>query len=114
MSPVQILAGTLALVTNQSPIIAQAFSVQNGLTPTTARYLKFESLTAANNNAGLNEFEVYSSFTGSTATFNPHPPEVPVVISEVTAAGASPFWIELQNHGAAQAIGGCIIASESG
>ncbi len=114
VSPVQILSGTLASVASQAPIIAQAFSVQNGLVPTTARYLKFESLTATNNNAGLNEFEVYSSFTGSTATFNPHPADVPLVISEITAAGASPFWIELQNHGAALPIGGFVIASESG
>ena len=114
VSPVQILSGTLASVASQAPIIAQAFSAQNGLTPTTARYLKFESLTATNNNAGLNEFEVYAAFTGTPTTINPHPAEVPLVINEITAAGAAPFWIELQNHGAALPVGGCVIASESG
>ena len=113
VSPVQILAGTLGSVASQVPIVAGAFSSQNGLTPTTARYLKFESLTAVNNNAGLNEFEVYADFVSAPGTTNPHPPEVPLVISEVTAAGA-PFWIELQNYGAALPIGGYVIANEAG
>ena len=114
VSPVQILTGTLTSAASQSPIIAQAFTAQNGLTPVTARYLKFESLTAVNNNAGLNEFEVYAAFAGAPGVVNPHPADVPLVISEVTAAGAAPFWIELQNNGAALPVGGYVIASESG
>jgi len=59
----QILAGQLNLVAGgngeqTSPV--QLFNAANGLTPTQARYLKFESLTSwhANNNVGLNEFMV--------------------------------------------------------
>ena len=114
VSPVQILTGTLANVSGQAPIIAQAFTAQNGLTTTTARYLKFESLTAVSNNAGLNEFEVYTAFAGAPGAVNLHPADVPLIINEVTAAGAAPFWIELQNNGAALPIGGYVIASESG
>ena len=65
--------------------------MQNGLTPTTARYLKFESLTAVGNNAGLNEFEVYTAFTGTLAVINPHPPDVPLIISEPNAPASKAF-----------------------
>src|SRR4029434_10214264 len=69
-----------------------------------------------NNNAGLNEFEVYNAFTGiaGTGPQYTHPAQVPLVINELTAAGATPFWIELHNYGAALALGGYVIASESG
>jgi hypothetical protein len=114
VSPVQVLAGTLTAVPSQTPIIAQAFSAQNGLTPMTARYFKFESLTAVGNNAGLNEFEVYPGFASSPGTSSSHPADVPLLINEVAAAGAGPFWIELHNSGAALPIGGYVIASEGG
>ena len=120
VSPVQILSSTLARVDSQAPIQAQAFSGVNGLTPTTARYLRFESLTALNNHAGLNEFEVYSAFTGAPGptggggTPGLRPPEVPLVINEVSAAGGAPFFVELHNYGAAQPIGGYVIAGSNG
>jgi Concanavalin A-like lectin/glucanases superfamily/Lamin Tail Domain/CotH kinase protein len=119
VSPVQILSNTLARVDNQSPIQAQAFSANNGLTPTTARYLKFESLTALNNNAGLNEFEVYSAFTGAPAptgggTTGTHPPDVPLAINEISAAGSASFFVELHNYGAALPVGGYVIAGSGG
>src|SRR4030095_11950396 len=116
VTPEQILSGTLAEVPNQAPIEAEAFTSVNGLTTTTARYLKFESVSAVNNNAGLNEFEVYNAFTGiaGTGPQYTHPAQVPLVINELTAAGATPFWIELHNYGAALALGGYVIASESG
>ena len=116
ISPVQILARTLGRVDGQAPIIAQAYSEQNGLTPTTARYLKFEVLSAVNDNAGLNEFEVYTAFSGTAAgpVTDTHPPAIPLVFNEVAATTAAPFWIELHNYGAARPIGGFLIASESG
>ena len=114
VSQTQILAGTLTAVNNQAPIIAQAFSAQNGLTPTTARFFKFESLTAVSNNAGLNEFEVYTGFASPPGTSSSHPASVPLLFNEVTAAGGASFWIELHNSGAALPIDGYVIASESG
>jgi hypothetical protein len=114
VTPVQILAGSLGSVANQTSIVAGAYTTQNGLAATTARYLKFESLTALNNNAGLNEFEVYTAFTGEPVTTSPHPPDVPLVINEVAAAGAAPFWVELQNYGGALPIGDYVIANETG
>lgn len=116
ISPVEILSRTLGRVDGQAPILAQAYSEQNGVTPTTARYLKFEALTAVNNNTGLNELEVYTAFSGTPGGGGPQPrpPPVPLVFNEIAAADAAPFWIELHNYGAAVAIGGYVIASESG
>ncbi|HEY2952276.1 MAG TPA: lamin tail domain-containing protein, partial [Verrucomicrobiae bacterium] len=63
ISPQLILAGTLSLVNGQDPIQADVFSSANGLTPVTARFLRFVALTANNpgNNVGLNEIEVYAA-----------------------------------------------------
>ena len=114
VSPTQILTGALPSVASQSPIIASSYGTQNGLTATTARYLKFESLTATNNHAGLNEIEVYEAFIGGTPMQTTHPAEVPLVINEITAAGSDPFWIELYNPGSALSLGGYVLASETG
>ena len=51
---------------------------------------------------------------GIAGAQNTHPPAVPLVINELTAAERGPFWIELHNYGAALALGGYVIASESG
>ncbi len=117
VSPVQILSNTLAPVDSQLPIQGQAFSTVNGFTPTTARYLKFESLTAVNNNSGLNEFEAYTTFSGEAlggGRPNPHPTYVPLVINEISAAGSVSFFVELLNYGAALPIGGFVLAGENG
>ncbi len=115
VAPTQILSGSLTNVAGQSPILAAPFSTQNGLTATTARYVKFESLTAVNNHAGLNEIEIYDAFTGvNTPTQNTHPGEVPLIINEITADGSDPFWVELYNPGASMGIGGYMLVSESG
>jgi len=92
VSPAVILTGTLPNVAGLDPIPGTLFTNANGLTPTTARYLKFETLTANNpsNNVGLNEIEVYSNTpVVSTA----------LAMTEVAAGGAG-FSVELFNRGA--------------
>ncbi len=95
VSPQTILSDTLSNVANQDPIIADVFTASNGLTETTARYLRFDSLTAINNNAGLNEIEVYTNSTPSTGT----PQALPLTINEVAGTIDASFFIELHNSG---------------
>ena len=96
VSPQTILTGTLSNVADQDPIIADVFTSDNGLTEVTARYLRFDSLTAVMNNAGLNEIEVYTS--------NEDPPPVAdptalsLAINEVAGTNDPSFWIELYNY----------------
>jgi hypothetical protein len=71
VNPVQILTGALPAVSNQSPILANVYRAAQGLTNTTARYLRFEVLTSTygNNNVGLNEIEVYSAAPASRTNY---------------------------------------------
>lgn len=118
ISPVEILTGTLTTRSGQAPIPADAFTPSNGLTPVTARYLKFEALSSAyTTGVGLNEIEVFGN-----ALPNPgggggtgRPPVRPLVINEITAADAIPFWLELYNHGTTPlALDGFVIATDAG
>jgi hypothetical protein len=61
INPFPLLASALSPVDNQSPITPQVYTSANGLTPATARFLRFETITSAyvTNNVGLNEIEVY-------------------------------------------------------
>ncbi len=61
VNPVEILSGKLPNSAGVSPLITTVFTAENGLTPTSARYLQFqtESGTYFNGNVGLNEIEVY-------------------------------------------------------
>jgi hypothetical protein len=67
VSPQLILSGSLSNVNGLYPIPADVFTEANGLTLTTARYLKFIALTANNvgNNVGLNEIEVYGNLVNT-------------------------------------------------
>ncbi|YCM42947.1 lamin tail domain-containing protein [Verrucomicrobiaceae bacterium 227] len=97
VSPQTILSGTLSNVANQDPIAADVFTSANGLTEVTARYLRFDSLTAVNNNAGLNEIEVYTSNNSPPpATV---PTALPLSINEVPGTHTPSFWVELHNSG---------------
>jgi len=95
VSPQTILSSSLSNVANQDPIIADEFTSANGLTETTARYLRFDSLTATNNNAGLNEIEVYTSGSNSSTSLQ----SLPLTINEVAGTLGPNFWIELHNSG---------------
>lgn len=57
-----------------------------------------------------------SSNNGGTpgVTQSVQPPGASLVLNELTAAGASPFWIELHSYGAALPLEGYVIATESG
>ena len=61
VSPVEILSSSLFNSSGISPLFENVFTADNGLVPTEARYLKFESLSGTyfNDNVGLNEIEVY-------------------------------------------------------
>ncbi|MGI8601402.1 MAG: lamin tail domain-containing protein [Verrucomicrobiales bacterium] len=116
VSPLEILTGTLATRSNEVPIPADAFTSANGLVAVTARYLKFEALTSAyaGGGIGLNEIEVFGNALPN-AVEPGRSPVRPLVINEVTAAGASPFWLELFNHGSAPLIlDGFVIATDAG
>lgn len=98
VSPQTILSGTLSNVSGQNPIGADVFNADNGLTETTARYLRFDSLSAINNNAGLNEIEVY------TADGDDPPPLSgsklpPVTLNEIAGSNDGSFWVELHHAG---------------
>lgn len=96
VSPQTIISDTLTNVADQDPIDADVFTAANGLTETTARYLRFDSLTAVNNNAGLNEIEVYTSSTPPPTTT---PQALPLTINEIAGTTDPSFWIELHNGG---------------
>ncbi len=106
VSPVQILSGTLTTRTvtaplpPTSPVPADSFTSSNGLTPVTARYLKFEALTSSyGTNVGLNEIEVFGNpLSGGGGSGRP--PIPPLVINEITGDDAVSFWLELHNYGA--------------
>ena len=67
VNPVEILSGKLGNTFGVTPSVEHVFTAANGLTPTSARYLQFETLSstyftphyAADNNVGLNEIAVY-------------------------------------------------------
>jgi len=103
VSPVEILSGTLTTRTGEAPIPADVFTSSNGLTPVTARYLKFETLTSsyAGGHVGLNEIEVFGTALPGGGTGGSRPPLLPLVINEVTDDAAPVWWIELYNHGTA-------------
>lgn len=100
--PVEILTGTLTTRTDAITIPADDFAESNGLVPVTARYLKFETVTSAyQSNVGLNEIEVFgNALPNEEGGGSERPPSRPLVINEVSGAGA-PFWLELYNHGTA-------------
>ncbi|HWB04624.1 MAG TPA: lamin tail domain-containing protein [Verrucomicrobiales bacterium] len=122
LNPVEILNGTLTTRTIAaptpagSPVPADSFTSANGLTPVTARYLKFEALTSAYvTNVGLNEIEVFGNPQTGGGTGNGRTPPAQLAINELTAAGAGPFWLELFNYGAAPfALGGCVLETSTG
>ncbi len=93
--PQAILIGSLSNVAGQDPIPAEIYTAANGLTEITARYLRFNSFSAINNDAGLNEIEVYTTrdpqlgFSGESQLW----------INEVGGTAGSSFWIELFNAG---------------
>ena len=97
VSPQTILSDTLATVDDQDPIVAEVFNSDNGLTEVTARYLRFDSLTAVMNNAGLNEIEVYVDDDAPPPVAIPA--ALPLTINEVSGTNAPSFWIELHNSG---------------
>lgn len=110
LSPQTILTGTLSNVANQNPIEADVFTAGNGLTETTARYLRFDSLTAVQNNAGLNEIEVYTSDTPPPVV---SAEDIPLTINEIAGTNDAMFWVELHNHGAADLdLTGCLLTFE--
>jgi hypothetical protein len=61
VAPVEILNSRLPNVAGYSPLLETVFTAENGLVPTTARYLRFDTLDAYYfaDNVGLNEIEVY-------------------------------------------------------
>lgn len=99
VSPVEILNSTLATRSGQAPIPADSFTSSNGLTPVTARYLKFEALTSSYAvNVGLNEIEVFGTpLPGGGGPVRP--PVLPLVINEVTNDDEEIWWVELFNYG---------------
>jgi hypothetical protein len=97
VSPQTILSGTLSNVASQDPIEADIFTADNGLTEITARYLLFDSLTAIQNNAGLNEIEVYTSTTPPPPVTIPK--SLPLTINEIAGTNDPSFWIELHHAG---------------
>ncbi len=104
VDPVPILTGTLTTRTVAAPappgsvVPADVFTAAEGLSPATARYLKFETLSSSyGQNVGLNEIEVFGAAANTTAE---RPPDLPLVINEITPAFAEAPWIELCNHGA--------------
>ena len=99
VSPVQILNSTLTTRTGLAPIPGDSFTSANGLTPVTARYLKFEALTSSYTvNVGLNEIEVFGTRIAGPGG-SVRPPVLPLVINEVTDDEQEIWWIELFNHG---------------
>ncbi|MFN0126785.1 MAG: lamin tail domain-containing protein [Verrucomicrobiales bacterium] len=103
VDPVPLYTGSLtnrspiAPLHADSPIPGDLISPGNGLAMATARYIKFESLTSwYGQNVGLNEIEVFGPPAGST---NERPPDLPLVINEITPAEDETPWIELLNHG---------------
>ena len=99
VGPVQILNSTLTTRTSQAPIPADTFTSANGLTPVTARYLKFEALTSAYAvNVGLNEIEVFGNRLAGPGGSG-RPPVLPLAINEMTDDDAVVWWIELYNYG---------------
>ena len=102
VSPVEILNSTLTTRTSQAPIPADSFTSASGLTPVTARYLKFETLSSsyAGGHVGLNEIEVFgTALPGGGGSGRP--PVLPLVINEMTDDDQVIWWIELHNYGAA-------------
>src|SRR4029079_6565674 len=64
VNPVQILSSRLGNKAGQSQIVPDVFTTANGLTPTEARYVRFEALSSTypdKNNVGLNEIELFST-----------------------------------------------------
>ena len=62
INPVQILASRLRNKAGQGQIQPDVFTSANGLTPTDARYVRFEALSSSypdTNNVGLNEIELF-------------------------------------------------------
>ncbi len=106
VNPVTILTGTLtprtitAPLPSTSPIPGDAFTAANGLTPVTARYLKFEALGSTYGlNVGLNEIEVFGTPVTTGTGGGGRSAPVPLAINELTGAGTGPFWVELFNYG---------------
>ncbi len=114
VSPVEILSGTLTTRSGQAPIPADSFTSSNGLTPVTARYLKFEALTSSyTGHVGLNEIEVFGTRVSGGGTGRP--PRLPLVINEVTPGALPGWWIELYNHGASPlTLTGCVVETSQG
>jgi hypothetical protein len=66
VDPFPIVSGNLTDVSNQAPITADEFTVDNGLQVSDARYLQFMAITyhEGKSSAGLNEIEVYGHLAG--------------------------------------------------
>lgn len=105
VSPVQVLNSTLTTRTIAaptppgSPVPGDSFTSVNGLTPVTARYLKFETLTSSYAaNVGLNEIEVFgTAVTGGGGSERPQRPAL--VINELSNDDEAVWWMELHNYG---------------
>ncbi|MDG2122384.1 MAG: lamin tail domain-containing protein, partial [Verrucomicrobiales bacterium] len=116
---VTILGGRLADVSGQNPPPIEVFTAADGLVETTVRYLRFEALTAVQNNTGLNEIEVYGDVVGGGGG-GEEPPEratdVPVRINELAGTGGGgDFWVELFNGGGSElGLEGFVLNSEDG
>lgn len=121
VSPVQVLNSTLttrtitAPVPPGSPVPGDSFTSDNGLTPVTARYLKFETLTSSYAaNVGLNEIEVFgTAVTGGEGSGRPQRPAL--VINELSNDDEVVWWMEMHNYGStALDLTGYVVATSAG